>query len=343
MGQPSQENLHIFYEGNAGSSSPAVKAYYLPLNESAANNQTRIFEMANQASEKNMTYLSTYSGFAGLNINTANLSGSPSNKYIFAIFTPSGQLIDAASITTFHAVSKENASATFFNGVMGVLGVMVPLMAVVSAYTTFGRQKAGGEIDSVLTRPISRQKLILSRYVSSTASVFIASLASLAITSAVFYHYLGTYIPLGTLLNVLWALLVGIAGIIGLVYLVSNFTRSTRVMIGVALAFFLILDLFWTSQNPIIPEVVIFGILHYAPGSLLFYRSFVAFLYASPTGMMDIVQIFVPRSGFAGYFMGNTGYSMAAEGLSMGYAAAIGLVWIIVPIISATLIFRKKN
>lgn len=340
--QATRTGLGVFYEGNLSIGSPSVKLYYLPMNTTSNGGINYQQAYNNATSEKNLTYYGTYSGFGSLNINPSNLTSSNDNYYMFALFTPNG-----TPLTVFPAViqisskaSTSQVNSAFFGSEMSLLGLFVPLMAAVSAYMTYGKDRTGQVLESVLVRPVSRKGLISTRYLANTLAVFIAALISLVISSLVFEHYLGRALPLDTFAYGLWAVFVGIAGFVGLVYLASNFLKSQGALLGFAIAIFFVLDLFW-SFLPIIPDLLAFEVMKLTSGTLPFAKFMIDMTYVTPTGFTALANYLV--SGSTNFAYNVQGVTLAEQGVSTMGLVITGIVWIAIPLIIAIYAYTKRD
>lgn len=339
--QATRAGLGIFYQGNISTGSPKVELYYMPMNSTSSGiNYTQAFE--NSSSEQNLTYYGTYSGFGTLNINPTNLTSSNSNYYMFALFEPNGTPLtqSVAVIQVSSKATTTQVNSAFFGSEMSLLGLFVPLMAAVSAYMTYGKDRTGQVLESVLVRPVSRKGLISTRYLANTAAVFIAALISLLVSSLVFEHYLGRALPLDTFLYGLWAVFVGIAGFVGLVYLASNFLKSQGALLGFAIAIFFVLDLFW-SFLPIIPDLLAFEVMKLAGGTLPYAKFIVDMTYVTPTGFTAIANYLV--SGTTGLAFNVQGITLAEQGVTPIGLVITGIVWIAIPLIVAIYAYTKRD
>lgn len=348
--EATKAGLNIYYNGNLGTTSPAVKLYYMPVNASTNLNYKAILE--NATSEKNMSYYGTYSNFNSINVDPANLTGSANNQYLFALFAPNGTPVTPPDyfypaalygphlevISTTATSSQVNSA--FFGSEMSLLGLFVPLMAAVSAYMTYGKDRTGQVLESVLVRPVSRRGLIATRYLANTSAVFIAAVISLAVSSLMFDHYLGKYLPLDTFLYGLWAVFIGIAGFIGLVYLASNFLKSQGALLGFAIALFFVFDLFW-SFLPLIPELISFELLKLTSGTLPYAHFMVDMTYVTPTGFTTIANYLV--SGGTNLAYNVQGVTLAQQGVTPLALIITGLVWIAVPLAVAIYAYSRRD
>ncbi len=341
LNQPDRKGISIFYKGSEGGASPAFRLYYLHLN-SKPNGGMYPPALTNP-SEKNMTYYGSFSGSDQYNINALNLTAfGQTPVYYFAIFMPNGTFVAYSSIYLSQLYSHQQAATFFFQTEMVFMGLFVPLLASVSAYTIYGRDRAGGVLESVLVRPVTRKALLFSRYLANTLTVFISILVSLVATSLLFYHYLGVFLPQNVLLLGLWAMLVGIAGFIGLVYLASNYIKSQGALIGFSVGIFVVLDLFWTSPLfPVIPASILSGLLGLSAGQVLYAKAYAIMFLASPAGYSNAASFLVSGTAGFGYYLGN--FTAEQIGLTILRVVSLGLLWIVVPIVGALLSITRKD
>lgn len=332
-----RRGLQMLYMGGYNGTFPPVKLYYKEYNTTSTGSYSLNLSALTAS---NMTYYGTYQSYSKT-LNLENLSGGNNMLYVFALYTPSGNLITYTQISVQTAATSTGVNSIFFSGEMALLGLFVPLMAAVSAYMTYGKDRTGSVLESVLVRPVSRRGLIISRYVANTLAVFIAALASFAVTSLVFEHYLGRSLPLDTFTYGLWALFIGIAGFIGLVYLASNFLKSQGALLGFAMAIFFVLDFFWTFL-PLIPDILIAYVLKFVPGGLAYSKATVALFYSTPVGFGTIARYIL--NGNASSIVTNVqGITMAELGLTPTIMVALGIVWIAVPLILSVYFFSKRD
>ncbi|AKA47885.1 hypothetical protein IX51_00930 [uncultured archaeon] len=330
-----RRGISFQYMGGYNSSIPTVSLYYEKFNVS--NGYSLNFSAL---TENNMTHYGTYNSYFQ-KLNLENLSGGNNEMYVFALFTPSGQRVSIVQVFVQTSASSTNVNSLFFSGEMLLLGLFVPLMAAVSAYMTYGKDRTGNVLESVLVRPVSRRGLLFSRYVANTLAVLIAAVASFAVTSIVFEHYLGRSLPVDTFTYGLWALFIGIAGFIGLVYLASNFMKSQGALLGFAMAIFFVLDFFWTFLA-LIPNLLVSYVLRLPIGSLAYGKALIALDYSTPVGFGQIANYIL--SGSTASLVGNVqGATLADLGLTPTVMIALGIVWIVVPIALAIYFFSKRD
>lgn len=347
LNNPRISGFDLMYKGNFTGTgitgSPMVELYYKQLNIS----HTRGFEQPayiyRPMNESNSTFYKSYSGFDTVNIIPSNLSDSGSGLYQFGLFTPSGREIVNFTESVFTNLGVSSVNAQFFSSEMGMMGFFVPLMASLAGYFTYGKDRTAGVVESVLVRPVSRKGLIISRYTANVASVFIATAASLGISSLLFYHFSGVYLPEYTMLMALWVLLVEIGAFTGLIYLASGYIKSQGALLGLTIALFFVFDFFWSTSflpAPIIPSAILAFVLKLNAGQVTFLRDLIILLYASPAGYTTLASILVNGS-LPSLFIQFTSFS--AIGLSNTDLLITGSFWIAVPFILALLRFIRKD
>ena len=126
-----------------------------------------------------------------------------------------------------------------------ILSLVVPLMAVLVAYNSYGKDKANGVLESVLTRPVTRRGLGVARYVAVLLSIAIALVATMAIMEGISQAMIGKVLPFTFALYTVGALVVEAAAFAGLTMLISHAVRSAGGIIGIGIGLWVVLDFFW--------------------------------------------------------------------------------------------------
>lgn len=340
--QPTYQSLNILYEGNISQVSPNVELYVLPINGTIKGSTTSVGYSSNQITEQNMTLLGSYSGFSHLTVNTMNLTGSNVNFYVFALFTPGGERIALLGVTTYTPQTVNQVTNQFYGTQMSIMGLFIPLMAAVAAYSTYGKDKVGGVIESVLVRPVSRRALIISRYLATLSAVFVATIIAFLISSGVYDFYLGNTITTATFISGLWSLLVITAAYVGLVYLASSFAKSSGMLIGVVIALFMVFDFFWTfSGAGIIPFITASLLLNLPSGGMAYTKAIVDMYYISPAGLPNITSLLITGSAYYQIYARNSDFVQL--GLTWTNVVIVGALWIAVPLLLSVLAFIKRG
>ncbi|AKA47883.1 hypothetical protein IX51_00920 [uncultured archaeon] len=340
--QPTKSALDVLYEGDVSQGSPEVLLYVMPVNGTIEQNGYSVGYSALNISEQNMTYFGTYRSFSHVELNPKNLTGSNVNYYVFALFTPSGKLLTSLGLAINTPEQGNQVSEAFYGTQMSIMGLFIPLIAAVSAYATYGKDKTLGVLESVLARPVSRKGLILSRYLANLSAVFAATFVAFLVSSLVYGIYLGNRIPADTFLSGLWSLFAASAAYIGLVYMASNFTKSSGALLGFAIGIFIVFDFLWTFAGAdLIPFLITSLLLHIPSGSLQYVQSFVDLYYISPAGLPNITSLIITGSAYS------TIYARSSEfvqvGLTYFNVILIGILWSVVPLVLSVIAFVKRG
>lgn len=353
---PSLNTLGIQYNPSGLSSVPPVYVYYKALSNSSdtvfniqeliytnisSTNRTLLDQPTNPyfaSNESQLNYLGESQGSPMMIVNTANLtSNHNTTRYLFEVFSPNGTVLGFTELQLVNKYSVAQVSSIFNTDELPILGIFVPLMAVLSGFTIFGRDKVDGSLNYTIVRPLSRRALISSRFFSNVLAICIPAAISVAISSVVFHYYLGTYIPAETIYLSLWAITVMAAGFTGLVYLASSMMKSLGRVVGTSIGIFLLLDLFWSFPGfPVIPSIVSFS-THF--GSLKYAAINVAMDYATPSGFVNLVSYIGNKSVSQPIFLGN--FYPSQVGITLPAILIVGIIWIVIPFVLSIVRFSK--
>lgn len=353
---PSINGLILLYNAAEISSGPPVYLYYRGL--SNTSNQfmgtgTIMYKdgklpksppgFPGQYNESQMTLYAAYQSSPLITIVPYNLTAhTNTTAYTFELFSANGTELAWIETQLVNTFSQNAVSQLFFTSDLPLLTIFVPLMATVSAYQTFGKDRASGALASVVVRPISRRALITSRFASNVISVMIASAAALGISSLIYAHYLGIYIPAGTFALALWSLLVMTGAFVGIVYLASTFLKSSGQIMGIAIGLYLVLDVFWVYPLPLIPLLISSFVIREPAGTLGYAASLIKLYYISPAGFTSLTDYLSSSSVNGIFYMGGT-YSASQLGVTLLSVVAAGLAWIALPFVLALLRFIRHD
>lgn len=342
QGQPSRYALDMQYEGNVSITSGPVDIYYKSYQYQRINGGLEFGYNSSSLNETNMTFLGSYNGFVDKTVNPANLTNTNTSGFIFALFTPSGKILTSIAFQVYIPSTVAQVNSQFFGTEMTIVGFFIPLMASLSAYFTFGKDKTSGVLESTLSRPVTRRSLILSRYVANITAVFAAAIASFAVSSVTFSYYEGQGLPLGSTVYGLFGILVSICAFVGIVYFASGMLRTQGQVLSVAIGIFFIFDFFWTNIiAPVIPFIFITAVLKTTSGSIAFLAGYITMFYFSPSGYMNIASYIV--TGTTPFYVSSGSITMSQLGISTTKFITGGILWIILPLILAVEAFNRKD
>src|SRR2546425_2096176 len=139
-------------------------------------------------------------------------------------------------------VNATNVATLFFST---ILSFFVPLIAIIGSYTSYGKDRLTGVLESVLARPVSRRGLAISRFLSTLTALAVAAIVSVGLVDLVLNEVVGSVLPQDYALAIISGLVVEIAAFTGLVFLLSHLFKSTGVLLGISIVLFVVLDFFW--------------------------------------------------------------------------------------------------
>lgn len=223
---------------------------------------------------------------------------------------------------------------TSFSEFGTISGVIIPLLASLSSYFYYGKDKANSVLESVITLPVTRGRLIASRFFANVASMVLAFAVGTGVYELILYEEIGQYMSLYYVLYLIWAYLVEIAAFTGLVYLASQFLKSQAAILGFVIGIFILFGWFWDGYIPYI-------VLHFsgiATGSMLYTQYWLVFHAVSPAGYSAFAVFLIAPAGSTGIL-----YNAAQLGVTSLSVGLIGLAWMLLPIFLAIYFGRRRE
>ncbi len=234
----SRTDVLLVYEGPNGTEPTMYKVYY----SYGASQQN--FPPLN---ESQMTFLGTPTSY----VSVFRLPPAPSGTTLTSvgIFDENGTLVSGSS-SSFQGVGGPFVPPTpeqlFTSFTSSIFALLVPLMAILVAYNTYGKDKATGVLESVLARPVTRRGLALTRYTSILLSISVAVIVAMAAMELISQALLGKIFSPTFAVYTIAALVVEAAAFVGLTMLISHVLKSTGGIIGVGVGLWIVLDFFWS-------------------------------------------------------------------------------------------------
>jgi ABC-type transport system involved in multi-copper enzyme maturation permease subunit len=184
--------------------------------------------------EGNASYVSAAEVAIGLAYpNGTSIAGSVSS-------IPTTQLYPGLGLA-LEKTQDNQVAVSFFDD---IFGLFIPLLAIVTTYNTYGKDRISGVLESVLAQPVTRGGLSLSRFLSSFAGMSVAVVTSVAVLELTVQHFSQGFVDPSIVVYSTVALLVELAAFIGIMMLLSHLVRSTGALIGIGVGLFLVIDFF---------------------------------------------------------------------------------------------------
>lgn len=282
-----------------------------------------------------MTYLTTLKDYATV-VKFLPPSNATLNEFIIiAIVDKNGAVLykDGISISSLLLQQTQPSAKELASSFLsGVLGVFVPLMAILGAYSVYARDRVSGILESVLVRPVTRRGLLLSRFISVLLAVSVAVVLTIIVVDAIIWVKLGGSLDADFILSSWAALCVEAGAFIGIMFLLSQFTKSTGALIGIGVGLFLVLDFLW-------------GLILFLALSL----SGSTFGSADALKLQTLLDFFNPSQYLGLVHILQTGnisgvpVSVTQYGVTALTVAADGLAWILLPVCLALWVVSKRD
>ncbi len=227
-------------------------------------------------------------------------------------------------------IGVANAAYTIYSSLVSEL---VTLLAVMSSYFYYGKDKANGVLESIICRPVTKGRLVLSRYLANVSSLIVAFVIGAGIFEYFLYRNAGVYLTTYYFAALIWMYLVEIAALTGVIYLATQFLRTQGAILGVALLVFFVFGLFWTD----IVYVISLYALHFTSGSSAYNMTLIIMHAVSPAGYSSVIGYYLIPLSLSHNF------NPSQYGLTLTSVMSLGISWLIVPIALAFVLGRKKD
>jgi ABC-2 type transport system permease protein len=260
---------------------------------------------------------------------------SETTQVYFELFAPNGTAVWGRQMFVTdlrqHQFRPEatNVASFFFST---ILSFFMPLAAILGAYSSYGKDRLTGVLESVLARPISRRGLAISRFLSTLTALAVATIASVGIVNLVLNQVLGAGLPQDYALAIISGLVVEVAAFTGLIFLLSHLVKSTGVLLGISIVLFVVLDFFW--------GLIIFLLtllLGGTSGSAVAVEATLVSYYANPAQFLQLINVYVFQSS-SGIALQSSNY-----GVSLPAIVLDGLLWAIVPFLAFLYLAVKRD
>lgn len=333
--QSNSSNLgfQVFYVGKNGNPAPQTNVYVAPSTGYSTNSTYVV---------TNQTYNYSISNFVVKTI-FPSLSSDQLNKSFAVAIMSNGHFdsktaknaINIGRLSIYTPMTQKGLQSLMLSGIGSILGLLIPIFGVFAGYLTYGKDKTTGVLESVLKRPATRGGLITSRYVANSVSIIGAVIVSMIIGDFIIDHYFHMYLSMYFTLFFIWTYVVEGLAFLGLIYMFSHLVKSQGALLGITIAIFVVLGLFWA----VIPVVVML-VAGIGASSHLYLPLTLTFNFASPSGYSNLTSFFFTnRTGT----LATVTASPAAYGINEFTLLLSGFLWIAVPFIIAFFIARRTD
>ena len=321
-------SIAIFYVGPDGTKAPSMTLYANPV---ANNVPIKTPAPGTNISTKGMIDLGTYSNFSYIVI-PANV-GAHNGTGFFQLYlvNSSDTVYQSTALSLYTNVSTSLVTIAFIAVISELFAFLIPLLAIFSAYLYYAKDKTNGTMESILSRPVTRGRLITSRFLSNVVVSLIALAAGIAAIDILSSRYTGVFLPEYQVLDIIWAYFVIATAFIGLVYLISQLTKSTGLVLGISIVFYIVLVLFWSTLSSLLLPLA----LGLVPGTVPYSHAYIIINSFSPIGYANLVTTYLEDN--------IVGISFSSLGVSFTEILIVGIAWLVIPFGLAFLLARNRD
>jgi ABC-type transport system involved in multi-copper enzyme maturation permease subunit len=335
--------LQIFYPGPNGTAPPDYAVYWA----TPANLTYPPTPLAESSMHRLGTLDSPDQAFSLVIPASSNTnSGGPGippqlgNPLQVELFTVGGTFVATDTNQTaqaFYPPPGGTAGTYLAFGFAGtVMGYLVPLMAVLAAYSVYGRDRVTGVLEGVLARPVSRLGLTTSRYLAVVAALTASVTAAVGTLDAVIGWVYGGFLPLGVALAIFGALLVEVGAFTGLTFVLAHALRSGAGVVGSSLGLVALFTIGWLILIPI------FAVATGAFLSSGYERTVIDLQFVNPTQVLPLAEDLYTGS-VQGFFLFGSATAPSAYGIIPASVIADGLAWVLAPAALLVWVVRHRD
>ncbi len=332
--------LQIFYPGPNGTNPPGYQVYWAtPTNLTFPPTplaETGMHRMGSLNSPHQ-----SYSLVVPASSNTNNVGPPLSAPLQIELFTAGGQLVATdtnQSATAFYPPPGGNAGVGIAFGFGAtIMGYLIPLMAVLAAYSVYGRDRVTGVLEGVLARPVSRLGLTTSRYLAVIAALTVSVTAAVGTLDGVIAWVFGGFLPLGVAVAIFGALLVEVGAFTGLTFVLAHALRSGAGVVGSCLGLVALFTIGWLILLPII------AIGTGAFQSSGYEHTVVQLQFLNPTQVLTLAEELYTGSVQGFFLFGPSSLPPSAYGITYVAVIADGLAWVLLPAALLVYVVRRHD
>jgi ABC-type transport system involved in multi-copper enzyme maturation permease subunit len=363
-----KRDLLVFYAGPFGARPQSYSIYYKVYNESSFQTSNSATGQGNTSiifrqppayfNESEMILLGTLNDYKQIypvtlpsndtcsNVVTSNGGGgaleagfpcSGDLLIYFELFSQNGTLLQTQQFSPDQfftppvVVQSVNIASSFFATIMGIF---IPLIAIIGAYSSYGKDRVSGVLESVLSRPVTRMGLATSRFLSTFLALGVAIGISVGAIDGMLKYFGGQFLSATFLLASAGAFLVELAAFIGLIFLFSHLVRSSALLIGIAIGLFIIFDFLWGVIVLLVSVAVRLN-----PGSLAYLKASTIAQFFNPAQYIQLVILYLTNTSQSFGFQ----VPPSVLGVTVASIVVAGLLWIALPFAAFLYLAIKRD
>jgi ABC-2 type transport system permease protein len=339
----SRDNVQVIWAGSNGTIPTNYALYYKFINsttvcQNTPNGQECFFTGPDTSglNESNMQLLGTMNSYQQI-FSTPKLWANLSSDSFFALglFYPNRTAVAPVipySVSEFYpqavVITPPQGNSIVVNFFESIFGLVIPLIAIIGSYNSYGKDRVSGILESVLAQPVSRRGLSISRYVSSFIAMAIAVAISVAVLDLIARSFTGAFVDSNIILASTGAFFVELAAFMGIMMLLSHLTKSSGALIGIGIGLFIVIDFFWSIILTLATNAA--NIPFYSTG---FFQVFVIGQFANPAEFVALVITYLTHNlSLVGFSTFGLTVTPSQYGITIPAIVATGILWVVAPL-----------
>ena len=317
----SKIDILVFDETPGGAPPEGYGVYYSFSNSSATGSRSSV------NSTNGMSLLGTLHSYHQMFSLPAIPAGTQSVN--LALSAPDGSQFQGATLPVSDfgvKIISVQPKQIFRDYAAGIFSLVVPLMAILVAYGSYGKDRTTGVLESVLARPVSRLGLGVSRYLSMLTALAVAIGLSVGVMEIISRVMIGSFLGWDYAVATYASLVIEAAAFIGITMLLSHVIRSSGALIGASVVLWVLLDFFWGIMIFAVSNALGYGI-HSANYTTISVQS----NFFNPAQFYLLVADFLNGQTISVTGGSNIPISPEAYGLTPLTITAAGIIWVVIP------------
>lgn len=248
------------------------------------------------------------------------------------IFSPSGSLLATDTNCSAGSFSQyllpASVSSDAFEYFSPELVLVVPLVAIVGAFSTYAGDRLSGVLESSLAQPITRRALASSRFWAATFALWVMIGAGILVSYTLIHLIVGYFVLPSYLLSLgLTAATVG-AFFVGWVFLLSHLVRSVPVILSASFGLFLFFGLAWSALMTLLE-----GDFLRSQGSAAWAAFQIHLAFLNPLQYVALWQAVITNTTPAGFGAGQLGGGPGSYGVTPETLGLASVAWVAIPLL----------
>ncbi len=324
----SKSDIQVFYSGDYGVVPSSYSLYY----KIVAN---PFYCSGSCLTEANMTKLGDVNNYRQVFDPPIPSGLSDSDEVFFVLFNQTGAAVQSSNFGLVQLREPrqpimETSIASFFFST--ILGLVIPLMAIIGSYSSYGKDRLTAVLESVLARPVTRLGLATSRFLSTVVAFTIASALAVGVVDLLLNSIGGSFLDQSYVLAIIAGLIVEVAAFTGLIFLLSHLLKSTGALLGISIILFIVLDFFWGLIILLLTRV-----LGGTPGSAVELQSTIYFDFVNPAQFLAVINVYMFGT------LNGIPIQSSDYGVTLPTIVLDGLVWVLAPLMTFLYLAVKRD